>query len=263
MRRLFLSLFIFLPVQLSAQLSLSARLAAMANTSATLSGLDAVAGNPAGIAAVRKTSGSLSAEKEWLSAPIQTNAFLVVPSAIAHVGLAGALYHAGDTYRELQVATAVGKQINSRFSAGLRLNYQHWSFLSQEESFSRLSADLGIQYEFRADWHWGLELINPFAFAQAGAGPAQQLKLGSSYAFSPQTLITLQAAYAVGGASDLALGLEYEVISWLLIRGGVSINPFIHYCGAGVVWKQLMLDAAVRVHPQLGLSPKMTLGYAF
>lgn len=262
MRRLFLSFLFFLPFQLSAQLPFSARQAAMANTSAALTGSDAIAGNPAGITSVAKTSASLSVENEWLSSPIQTNAFLVVPSAIAHVGLAGALYHTGDAFRELQLATAVSRKINDRFSAGLRLNYQYLSFRQTEEPVRRVSADLGIQYKLRQNWLLGLELINPLAFDNPGGQPAQ-LRLGSSYAFSPQTLIALQATYAAGAATDLAVGLEYEVISWLLLRGGISINPFIHYCGAGVVFKRLMIDAAIRVHPQLGMSPQMTIAYAF
>lgn len=263
MRRLLFSLLFSFPFQLYAQLPVSARQSAMANASAALTGLDAVGGNPAGITALTNTSASLSFEKEWLSAPLQSNAFLVIPSAVAHVGLAGAFYYTGDAYSELQGAAVFGRQIKDRFSIGMRINYQQMSFLGLENPISRVSADLGVQYRLRPHWIWGLELINPLAIKHSEGEAAQLIKLGSRFSFSPQTLIALQAAYRSGGAADFAMGLEYELLSWLLLRGGVSIHPFMHYGGAGIVFKRFMVDGALRVHPQLGLSPQMTLGYEF
>ena len=263
MGKLFVLFLFVLPFQLYAQLPVGARYSAMANASAALTGLDALAGNSAGITSLSDIAASLSLENEWLSAPIRTNAFVVVPSAVAHVGLAGAVYETGDAFRELQLAAALGRRVSDRFSIGTRLSYSQLSFSDLEGSMSRLTADLGFQYRFRPNWMWGLELISPIALDRSKEDVVPLFKLGTRFAFSPQTLIALQAAYSARGGADFSIGLEYEVLSWLQLRGGISVDPFMHYGGLGVLMNRFRADGALRIHPQLGVSPQMTLGYAF
>lgn len=262
MRKFYFILFFFIPFQINAQVYIGARHTAMANASAALTGLDAIGGNPAGISSLNRPSFSLSAEKEWWSVPLQAHAALVVPSALAHIGLLGGTYQAGSDYRAIQMAGVLSRRLGNRFSLGVRLQYQHQFFLPLDESVAGISADVGVQYELRPDWMWGFELVNPLALNIPGTGPLQGLRLGTRYSFSSQTLIALQVAYATGGEADLAVGLEYELLSWLRLRGGVSVNPFLHYSGAGLAFKRLTIDGAVRVHPQLGMSPQIRLAYA-
>jgi hypothetical protein len=262
MKRLFVAFLFLFPFQLSAQFYAGARQAAMANASAAMSGLDAVAGNPAGVTALQGAIASLSVEKEWLSGPIQSNGLFVVPTELAHAGLFGSLYQSPE-YRELRLATALARQFSDRFSAGLRVSYQQHSFVQTAASVARLSADLGLQYKLRPHWTLGLELVNPLAQGASRESFRQAVKLGTQYAFSAQTLIALQAAYAPEGGADLAVGLEYGVLPWLQLRGGLSVNPFMHYCGVGLTIRAFRVDGAMRVHPQLGMSPRMRLAYAF
>src|SRR5690606_11468545 len=125
-------------------------------------------------------------------------------------------------YRELRLAAALARKFSDRFSAGLRVSYQQHSFVQDGASADRLSADLGFQYKLRPHWALGLELVNPLAPDASGESFRQAVKLGTQYAFSTQTLIAVQAAYAPEGGADLAAGLEYGVLSWLQLRGGVS-----------------------------------------
>ena len=263
MGKLRFTLLFILPFQLYAQTPVGARYTAMAGPSAALTGLDALAGNPAGITTLSNIAASLSLENEWQSAPIRSNAFLVVPSVIAHIGLSGALYDTGDSLSELQWALAFGRQTNDRLSIGIRLSYRQLSFSGLGDSMSQLAADFGIQYQLRSNWRWGLEVVKPLVLARNNGGESPQFKFGTRFSFSPQTLVALQAAYSVGSDADFALGLEYGVLPWLLVRGGVSVNPFMHHGGLGVLINRFKADGALRIHPQLGLSPQMTLGYAF
>lgn len=262
MGKLLFSFLFILPIHLVAQISTGARYSALGNSTAALMGLEALAGNPAGITSVPNVAASLSFKNEWLSAPIQTNVLLLLPSKLAHGGLAAGIYETGGDFRELQMAGTLGRRVNDRFSAGVRVNYRQLSFPGLDASTGLVSADLGIQYQLRRHWVWGLEMVNPFNLSRKHGQGLPIYKLGTHFSFSSQTSIALQTAYSARYGSDVTLGLEYGAWSWLLLRGGLSVNPFVHSVGAGVLIKRFVVDGAMRIHPQLGLSPQISLGYA-
>ena len=62
---------------------------------------------------------------------------------------------------------------------------------------------------------------------------------------------------------DFSTGIEYNLMRWVSLRGGVSINPFKQYTGIGITYNKIQLDIAVTSHPTLGFSPQIALTYEF
>ena len=67
----------------------------------------------------------------------------------------------------------------------------------------------------------------------------------------------------LGNKVDNKVGLEYQVVDQLSLRGGLSSNPFRHYGGFGLAYHKLKMDFAVTSQPILGYSPQVALSYDF
>ncbi|MEO0075246.1 MAG: hypothetical protein ABIK31_03965, partial [candidate division WOR-3 bacterium] len=62
---------------------------------------------------------------------------------------------------------------------------------------------------------------------------------------------------------NLALGAEFKPLSNLFLRVGTKTNPFIISAGFGFMYKNFLLDYAVKFHTRLKDTSVFSLGYTW
>jgi hypothetical protein len=129
-----------------------------------------------------------------------------------------------------------------------------------------VSADAGLLVQAGQDWRAGISFLQ-FGGGSPDSGKASfwpvTIQVGSGYRFSPQL-------YVIGfiektRAQPLVLqgALLYQLVSSFQLRGGYSWPLAAGWMGAGWTSGKLDCHLIFHLHPQLGLTPALTVQYRF
>jgi hypothetical protein len=78
-----------------------------------------------------------------------------------------------------------------------------------------------------------------------------------------QILLSIDGIYRLSENFDANVGIEYSLVEYLKLRGGISFNHFQQYAGFGIDYQNFLFDVAAILHPRLGVSPQIALSYVF
>lgn len=248
-----------------AQTHLGPRYQAMGYTGTALQGIYSLTANPAGLTGMEHPTANVSYQHHFLTTDITTQtALLGVPTRLGMFGLALNRYGLQGAYDESKAGFAYAKSFGPRFSAAMFLNY-HQLRIPNYGSNHTFSMDMGLQYQAADYLHVGVHYANVgnTAYDNDAYGVIPSfIRIGASYRLD-KVVIASDAAYQSNGLLDGHFGVEYGLVETLYLRGGLSFNPMQQYAGFGVVWRNLVFDAAATIHPRLGTSPQIGVCYAF
>lgn len=258
--------FLLFALDTQAQLSTGPRFTAMGKTGTALQDPYSLYSNPAGIANLKNPFTAISIEDHFFGNDIHSQSvMLVYPTRLGVLGYRIQNYGIQSAYGELTSGISFARIFGDQFSLALRLNYHQLKIPNYGSSVT-FSVDFGAQYYLSDIWILGIQFENPGNFKPNGDHYTQipkQFHLGTSYRFSEQVLVAVDGRYSGKGKADASLGLEYAIVEWLKLRGGLSLNQFQHYAGFGFGYNRFLFDTAVTVHPSLGISPQIAIGYSF
>lgn len=263
-----LLLIICITLNANAQVNRGApRVTALGNTGASLQGVYALAANQAGIAKLKKAALAAMYVEHFIGSEIRSHAGMaLVPGRLGVMGMYVGKYGLQDAYSELKAGLSYARMFGPRLAMALTMNY-HQLKIPKYGLNNTFSAEVGIQYFFNERWTIGGHFANPGNFSfnnEAYAEIPVRVQLGTNYRFSDQVLICVDGKYSFHDKGvDGSMGLEYKLIEWFVLRGGISVNHFKQYTGFGFSYHQLSFDAAATIHPRLGISPQVALCYAF
>jgi len=253
--RFFIVVLLLLSGKVCAQVNSGARYMAMANAGTALEDVYSLGNNQAGIASIEFPELAFAFQEHFYPTNTQSvAAMVVIPSKIGAIGLYSNRYAMKHSFAETKSAITYARLLKSKLAVAVTMNY-HRLAIPDYATTETMSFDLGFQYHLSEEWLWGVQY--------SSFDVPVKLKLGTSYLFSKQVLLALDSEYSFEKSADFRLGLEYSIQSWLKLRGGTSVNPFMHYAGTGLSFRKFNMDAASSFHPQLGISPQLSLGYAF
>ncbi|HEY0898464.1 MAG TPA: hypothetical protein VGD90_03975, partial [Sphingobacteriaceae bacterium] len=87
--------------------------------------------------------------------------------------------------------------------------------------------------------------------------------IGAACTFSDKVIISTEVEKILDFSSNLKLGIEYNLLKWVALRGGVSSSPFRQYGGIGINYHRLRFDSTVSSDITTGFSPQAGLSYEF
>lgn len=258
--------FLLLSSELYAQLSSGARFSAMAGAGVAMEDVFSLGSNQAGVASADYVKLALSFEEHFHSSGTRSMAAMaVVPSRIGVVGWYASRYSFGTDYSEVVSGLTYARMVGSKLAASVTANY-HLLSIPKYYSAESSSFDLGFQYRLTQDWLWAWHLVNPLGFVLSNETAHEipaKVKIGTSYLFSRQAFLVMEAEYDNRHYTDFRIGLEYSVLDWLKLRGGNSVNPFQQFAGVGFGFKKIGVDYSAAFHPQLGVSSQFSFSYGF
>ncbi len=245
-----------------AQVHAGARFTSMAHAAVALQDVWSVQQNQAGLCGIKEPVVSLGSIPSFLGNDIKTQAAVIaLPYRHNVFGLSFQRYGITE-YNEQKVGLTYARSFNSLFVA-LHGNY-HQLYIQNYGSAQRFSIEAGLQYWASQNLCLGIHIANPnqsFHNSSIVYIP-RSTQVGASYRFSDQLMLAASVDQVSNNPLNVRAGLEYNLIEWFALRGGVSVNPLKQYVGLGIHYSQFRFDIATASHTTLGYAPQLALSYA-
>lgn len=254
------SILIFWAELLVAQINQGSRLTAMGNTGAAVKDVWGVAANPATIN-VAFSSIQLSHQEHSFSKSIRNQAIAgVFPHGRQAFGIHLQRYGIPE-YHQLQAGILASKQFGSKLALGLRANY-HQLKIENYGTSTDFSVDAGAYYQFTDQLSIGLYFNNISKEIYRTQITHHPLPAKAYIGVAYRTTTKLLLASTMSN-DNVALGMDYQLVQAFSLRGGISINPVIHYFGIGFSKSKFLAELTVTKPSRFSYSPQLTIGYVF
>jgi len=249
----------------TAQQGARVRLSATAQTGATAEGVWALMANPAGTAKADRPTLALtySAMASLPEISKQSVAFLW-PVKRNALGL-GIQRDGFSAFRTLNTGFTYAKQFGPELTIATRFNY-HQISAAGYGAVNGYSFDLGVSYILNSKITLGTYVNNPLNQkyrSDIDFSLPSNFSIGISCQTSAIVVLTGEIKKEPEQPAGIHLGLEYIPVDVLHLSAGLSVNPFRHYAGVGVLYGPLDLAFAVSSDPYLGYQPQIFVSYAF
>lgn len=241
-----------------------ARSQAMGNATVTLDGTWSIFQNQAGLASVERLSaGAFYLSRHSLPELATGGIGVAMPAAGGTFGL-GYVTYGYTAYREQRLGISYAKQLGEKFDAGVQLDYIGISLGGTYGSVSAFTFEGGAIYRASDEVTLAAHVFNPVRAQLAEFNDERLpavLRFGAQYKFSEKVAMTAEVRKHIDHDPSLAVGLEYEVVSGLFIRGGAAGAPSRFSFGAGYRVKAFQIDVSAAAVETIGYSPQVSLTY--
>lgn len=256
---------ILLPASLNAQMNPGSRSIAMGSAGIALQDVWSLQQNSAGIANMEHSVFAMGYEQHFLNPELSTKiAVFALPLNKNVFGFSFQRYGFSD-YLEQTTGLSYSRSFSGTLSLSIVFKHHQLS-IPRYGSAQAISVDAGMQYRLTDKIRIASKIANPGRSrfeALSGSIIPLSITIGTSYDLSDKVLVITDLYKELGLEVDTRLGLEYQIINWFYLRGGLAVNPFLQSVGFGLKHRKIFVDAAVSSHPKLGLSPNISLGYEF
>jgi hypothetical protein len=254
------------PLFLSAQNNLGARLTALGNIGTAVSDAWSIQANPAALHGVTTTTLSAAYLKSLFSNEVSTQAFVAVLPIKNNFVAASFQGYGLSEYKESKVGFTYAKNFGPRLTLALNANY-HQLKIAGYGVTTGFSLDAGAYYQLTKELAFGTFAANvsnqDYTSKETKIYIPVSYNLGVSYMPSDKVLVAATINKVLKGRIDVGIGIDYRIIHFFSLRGGLTVNPFKQYGGFGLKYKHFILDMATVYDANLGYSPQMAISYAF
>jgi hypothetical protein len=245
---------------------IGARSAAMGNASVSLSDVWSAHHNQAGLAFVHDFSAGVSYENRFLLKEISIRGCAVaLPIKSGTFGLCITNFGYSQ-YKESKYSLSFAKSFGDKFSAGIAMDYLTTKIAEGYGNKGVLAAEVGLIAKPIKNLSIGAHVFNPTR-AKISAYDNERLptilRLGADYNFSDKVTLAIETQKDIKYKAEFKAGIEYKAVKEFYLRIGVSTNPTLSTFGFGLNLKNFKVDFAASYHQILGISPQLSLSYAF
>lgn len=257
--------FIAFPNFALAQISPGPKSLAMGSSGTALQDVWSLQHNPAGIAQLNRPVFALAYQRHFSDQELTTQkAVLAIPINKHVVGLS---FHRYGINEYLEQTSILAYSKNFSGSMGLSIAVKHHQLSVIKYGSERIfSIDAGMQFRLNEKLWIASHISNPAKITlhdnQASHLPVS-LSIGVSYVFSDKVFILSDIQKVLNSGLNPKIGIEYSLVKFFAIRGGLSVNPFKQYGGFGLNYNRFGLDLAMSSHQHLGYSPNLAFSYEF
>ncbi len=252
-------------ISVYAQINPGSRSVALGSAGTALQDIWSLQQNSAGAANIEHPIFAVGYEQHNLDSEISTQtAVLGLPVKNYVLGLSFQRFGIAE-YQELTTGLALLRSFSSKLSISLALKY-HQVNIPVYGIGKAFSIDGGMQYKLNDKVRFGSYINNPGKSRIneiSGFNMPTGISAGVAFTLSDKILLVTDMNKLMDFGINLRLGLEYQIVKWLYLRGGLSSNPFRQSAGFGLNYGRFSLDAAVSSHPTLGYTPNLAFSYEF
>jgi hypothetical protein len=174
--------------------------------------------------------------------------------------------YAGFTnFNEQKVGVAYARSLGSKIDIGAQFNYYGYKIPAYNNA-STINFEIGAIAHVSEKLNIGLHVYNPVAGKLDKAGEeklSSVYKLGFGYDASDNFYFSTEIVKEESQSLNVNAGVQYHFEKKFFARAGFRADNSTGYAGAGFLYKNLRLDIAASLHPQLGVSPGLLLIYNF
>jgi hypothetical protein len=176
-------------------------------------------------------------------------------------------HYGGHNFGNLQAGFAYSKSFANVVSFGLQFDYLYNYFGDAAYGHrSGFTFEAGMYGQITPDFSVGFHLYNPARLKMITYNDVKEyiptlLRLGFAYNFKKKCIVGLDIEKNLETKMQYLAGIEYIFSDYFILRGGVRLPDFSFSLGMGTVVKNMAIDMALSYHPQLGISPQITVLY--
>lgn len=257
---------ILFSLKLKAQQNMGGRIGAMAEAGVVLVDTWSINANQAGMRAIVKPVFSVAYQRNVFSTQIVTeSATFQLPVKAYTLGF-GVSNYGFESYKVQQISLAVAKSFGPNLSAAIRFNYHEVRIPAYSKS-STYTADVGFLYQFSKRIGIGAHVqnVSNSTFTNtANFSPIPLLiAIGLSYKSTEQLLLVAALQQSLNQTPQPKLGIEYQLIPALALRGGLSFNQLKQFAGMGLKIKKMCFDWSITSQNTLGAGSQISFQYEF
>ena len=220
-----------------------------------------ITANQASLAQIKDPAAGVFAEKRFLLA--ETNFYSAIVALPTNHGNFAfqADYFGFKNYNESQLGIAYARSVGKKLDLGIKFNY--YSFrIPGFESPSTVNFEIGAIAHLTEKLSAGIHFYNPVG---GQLSKTENDKLASVYSFgigyeaSDNFLLSAEIVKQEDLPVNVNAGVQYHFAKQFFARFGIASQNESPFAGAGILWNQFRLDVSASYHPQLGLTPGMSL----
>jgi hypothetical protein len=153
--------------------------------------------------------------------------------------------------------------LSNKFNLSGSIGYSSTRISNGYGKAHTLWTNIGATYDVRKDWKWAAVIDLPASALKNEEELPASLRLGTTYSFGEQVDLSAQVISTTNAHASVSysFGLEYIPIEALSLRFGMNTFWQTWSLGVGTKFRNCSFDAAAVVHPQLGLTPQISLSY--
>ena len=244
-----------------AQMHTGARFSSMAYAAVALQDVWSIQQNQAGLCDLKKPVFSLGSTPGFGDHELKIQSAIVALPYRSHFFGLGFQRYGIVEYNEQKMGVTYARRFNT-LSAAINVNY-HQLYIQNYGSARSFSIEAGLQYWASPNLCLGVHVANPnqSTYNSSVAYIPRRVQIGASYQFSDQLMLATSINKISNNPVDIGVGLEYGLIGWLFLRGGVSVKPLKQYVGFGIHYGQFRFDVATVSHATLGYLPQLAFSY--
>ena len=183
----------------------------------------------------------------------------LIPNRMIDAGFLFSTYGYED-YRLIQGQVSLAKKLSSCFSIGTNVTYLNENSILEPESKNYLSADIGLYYRINELFETAFTTEN---LLHTGNLFHSFYNMGILYRLLPNCTVLLETGSDFSEYFNVKTGIEYEIVGQFAVRAGFRTQPQIPSIGFAYTGMQWRTDVAFLLHPVLGISSAIGIGYFF
>ncbi|MFH2141177.1 MAG: hypothetical protein ABIJ97_02050 [Bacteroidota bacterium] len=245
---------------------IGSRSAAMGSASVTFQDVWAYSHNQAGLAGLDNITLGFHHENKYFVKEYGLQSFgIAVPTNSGVFGL-NMNYFGYSKYNESKIGLSYSRKLLDKLFIGIQLDYFYNHIADNYGNTGTVAAEIGILAQPIENLYFGAHVFNPTQSKIASYNNERIptiFRIGIGYKFSDQLYVSVETEKDIDNKPVYKAGIEYMAIENLYFRAGVKTNPLQNTFGLGYKIKKFRADIAFSTHPQLGITPYISISYGF
>lgn len=218
-------------------------------------------GNQAALAGIKQSGVGIYGERRFsINELNNTSLAAAFKSKLGNFGVQ-ANYFGFRNFNENKIGLAYARDLGSKLALGAQFNYYSYQVPSYS-SASAINFELGLIAHLTDKLNAGVHVYNPVGGEISKVDDeklASAYKLGFGYDASEQFYVSAEFVKEEDKPVNVVAGISYQFAKKFFARGGFVTDTGSAFAGFGIGWNAFRLDVAANYHPQLGLSPGLSL----
>jgi hypothetical protein len=219
--------------------------------------------NPAALAQLESTAAAIYTQRMYMLNELSSYQSVAgIQTSAGNFGLA-MQYYGYSQFRKTEIGIAHARKAGKNMAVGLRFNYTGIG-IAGYGSASAISAEAGVVFHLTSQVHAGIHINNPVG-VQFGKEHQEKLpsvySMGIGYEPSSRFFISATIIKEEDQPPTVNAGFQYNFISSVFIRAGISTATAAVWAGVGLLYKRIRIDVTTSYHPQLGITPGLALAF--
>ena len=220
-----------------------------------------ISGNQASLQQFKKSSAGIYCEKKYFLNEL--NNIMIATALKTKAGNIGFIfnYNGFSDFNEYKIGILYSKKINEKIDIGIQFNY----FLQNIKNYgseNALSADISLMFHLTPEVNSGIQVINPVSSIlknQERKKLPYIIKYGLGYDVSNECFIGIDFIKEENKKIDFISGIQYQVKEKVFLKFGLNIASMNSSFAVGFGLNKIKVDLSVSFHPQLGVTPGLSL----